>query len=146
LRLLDRIGTAPDLEFDDAFDHRRVSTADLRGRPLLLRIWTRFPSSDQGTGDPLAPLESALHAAGAVVVTLACCPPDDLEAGLAAARASGVTSPCFFDTAPSDQSWTQRFGLTGTSRFVLVARDGRICALTTRAAILAELLARMTAH
>ncbi|MBI1851120.1 MAG: hypothetical protein HYR85_12320 [Planctomycetes bacterium] len=130
LALLDRIGQPIDLEFDDALDGRHVKFADLRGRCVLLHVWS--PTDPDATHRSLAPLEPELRAAHATVVTIdPLAPADGRATEITSARALGVRSPFFVDRAPFDDTWAYRFGLRGVPHLLLVAPDGRLTAAVT---------------
>ncbi len=135
------LGETLALSFRDARSGADVSLESLRGRPVLVYVAALDREAEEPMARALAGLAPRLAAARAAVVTV----PLGLRQTEAArlveiADRLGVPGSLFAETTPLTETWAWKLGARGTPLFLLLDEEGRLRAVSARAAPLVELL------
>jgi hypothetical protein len=145
LRVLEHVGRAVELDFDDALRGGRWRLADHRGHWILVHCsdLNRWDVQQTGCDEEVTELKSlapALRELDAQLVTVnEAVSSDDIDAMRSRARTSGVDWPVFYERDNPTDTWKSRLGINEAQMYLLIDRDGSLAAACARPKPLLEL-------
>lgn len=145
LRVLDHVGRAVELDFDDALGGARWKIGDHRRHWILVHCsdLNRWDVQQTGRDEEVSELKSLARQLRELDVQLVtvdeAVSSDDIDAMRSRAHASGVDWPVMFERDDFEHTWKSRLGINEAPMYLLIDGDTRLAAVCARPKPLIEL-------